>query len=508
VVAGVSTPAIGSYEGEVVNRKKFWVTGVLALVAAGTVVAATPASAAPKPVTPGVAPPGAALPAGFTDWAAVYRYQEQLNSAAGRLLATDPDNASIVAAPGNHELRVYWKGAVPAAARTLAGASGVKVAFHQAAYTHGELVKRAQLVAADRQVYEAAPAADGSGLAVTVAAGLAPAALAGLRSSATVPLTITAGARPRATSGRQADTPGFWGGARYHNSVGNVCTTGIPVIQVGNAGRMLTAGHCGTNDTPVTVPGQPVPTGTFGGKDTCRDTALINFPSGVGSATYTGDQNSSSAAFFSGATFDFVGNLVSAGGASSGEHVNIPIQATALFTDAPDIPCTSVGPLTKAGYSSATCAVALGDSGGPVYAPAGDGTVFARGTISLAVGTAVCPGIFPAGFNTVYWAPAIMPTGNFAGSFNLNSVQIPPATVFNLNGTWTDGPGRGPGPVITVRGTAILVNMGAFHRPLAPGGVINRTVISVNFPDDANHIGTVVAPNRIVWDNGSVWTKL
>lgn len=493
-------------------RRQFWAPamGAIALVAAATAMAATPAAAAPKPVVPAAAPaPGGAVPAGFADWDAVYAYQEQLNSAAGRIIAEDPDNASIVAAPGNHELRVYWKGAVPAAVRTLAGASGVKVAFHPAEYTHGELVRQAQRLTAGRQVYEAAPAADGSGLAVTVPAGLAPAALAGLRSAATVPLTVTAGQRPRATFGRQADSPGFWGGARYINSTGNVCTTGIPVILVGNAGRMMTAGHCAADNTPVTVPGQPVPTGTFGNKDTCRDTALINFPGGVGGATYTGDQNSTTFASFSGATFDFVGNLVSAGGASSGEHLNIPIQATALFTtDTGGIPCSSVGPLTKAGYPSATCAVALGDSGGPVYVPAGDGTVFARGTISLAVGAATCPGSFPAGFNTVYWNPAVMPTGNFAGSFNLNSVQIPPATVFNLNGTWTDGPGRGPGPVITVRGTSILVNMGAFHRPLAPGGVINRTVISVNFPDDVNHIGTVVAPNRIVWDNGSVWTKL
>ena len=74
--------------------------------------------------------------------------------------------------------------------------------------------------------------------------------------------------------------------------------------------------------------------------------------------------------------------MVSAGGASSGEHLNIPIQATALFTTAAEIPCSSVGPLTKAGYPSATCAVALGDSSGPVYVPAGDGTVFARGTWS------------------------------------------------------------------------------------------------------------------------------
>ena len=124
-------------------RRQFWAPaiGAVALVAAATAMAATPAAAAPKPVVPAAAPaPGGAVPAGFADWDAVYAYQEQLNSAAGRILAEDPDNASIVAAPGNHELRVYWKGAVPAAVRTLAGASGLKVAFHPAEYTHGELV--------------------------------------------------------------------------------------------------------------------------------------------------------------------------------------------------------------------------------------------------------------------------------------------------------------------------------------------------------------------------------
>jgi hypothetical protein len=96
-----------------VIRRQFWAPamGVVALVAAATAIAAAPAAAGPKPVAPAAAAPGGALPAGFADWTAVYAYQEQLNNAAGRLVATDPGNASIVAAPGNHELRVYWKGA-------------------------------------------------------------------------------------------------------------------------------------------------------------------------------------------------------------------------------------------------------------------------------------------------------------------------------------------------------------------------------------------------------------
>ncbi len=395
------------------NRRKFRVTGVLVLVAAGTAVATTPASAAPKPVTPAAATPGGALPAGFT-------------------------------------------------------------------------------------------------IAVTVAAGLAPAAQAGLRSAAAVPLTVAVGQRATATFSRQGDIAPYWGGARYVNSSGNVCTTGIPML-IGDALAMQSAGHCADQFSAVTVPGVPGTAGTVLGKQTCKDTLLINFTGGVSQGLYTGDQNSGTSANIRGAAFDFVGNLTAAGGASSGEHLNIPVQAVDLFTsDTGGIPCGSVGPLTKAGYSSATCAVALGDSGGPAYSRTGDGQgVLVRGTISMAVGRATCPGSQPDGFNTVYWAPAVRPSGSLTpGTLDFYRASVPYVTTYFLTGTWTDGPGRGPGPKINVFGDTIEVDMSAFHRPAARGFVLNPDVITVRFPDERPHVATLISPTQIRWDNGSIWTKL
>jgi hypothetical protein len=185
------------------------------------------------------------------------------------------------------------------------------------------------------------------------------------------------------------------------------------------------------------------------------------------------------------------------------------VQAVDLFTtDTAGIPCGSVGPLTKAGFSSATCAVALGDSGGPAYSRTSDGqAVLVRGTISMAVGVATCPGSQPAGFNTVYWAPAVRPSGSLTpGTLDFYRASVPYVTTFFMPGTWTDG--RGPGPKINVFGDTIEVDMSAFHRPAARGTVLTPNVIMVTFPDDRPHVGNLVSTNQIQWDNGSIWTRL
>jgi len=79
-------------------------------------------------------------------------------------------------------------------------------------------------------------------------------------------------------------------------------------------------------------------------------------------------------------------------------------------------------------------------------------------------------------------------------------------TVFDLNGPWTaGGPQR---PVISAALSSLTVDMSAFHRPPAHGSIVNASTISVTFPDDATFTGTLQAPNRIRWSNGTVWTKV
>jgi hypothetical protein len=482
--------------------------GIAAL--ATTVVAAVPAFSAAvpkKPLTESRLQPKEPVPKGFSSWSEVYELQARLNAAAERVLAADEaGNASIVAKPESRELRVYWKGAVPAAVRGISADLDVPVTVLPAKYTHRELVKQARRLADDPQLAAVAPEPDGSGLTATVTERVPLSERTRLRARSTVPMKIEVGLPPQAVAGRQADTQNYWGGSRYNSPLGS-CTNGLP-IRFGNSFHMITAGHCGNDGNAANIPGQASPTGTFFSRSACRDTALIDYRNALQTRVYTGPFDSSSSVEVLGATPDFVGNLVVTSGASSGEHLNVRVEAIDVFTGVGGIACTPVGPLTRAsGATSTTCVVAPGDSGGPVYAYVGTNVV-ARGTITAGnVGSATCPGTVPSGGSTVFYAPLFRPARDQeVGSLDFYRAVPPAATTFNLSGRWSAG--TGPSPVILVNDTSISVNMSAFGRPTATGSVINSSLIRVTFPDDATYTGQLVAPNTIRWSNNSQWTKI
>jgi hypothetical protein len=450
------------------------------------------------------------VPAGFKNWNQVWAYQARLDVGAERILAAgDAGNASIVADPTKHELGVYWHGRVPAAVRSTASRVGVPVTFRPAAFTHRKLVTEAKRVAGTGRVVSAAPMANGSGLAVTVEGALRPAARSSLRARSRVPLFITRGTRARAIASRQADTPLFWGGSRFFSDVGR-CSNGIPVKVANFFSYMMTAAHCvpaGGDGTPVTIPGQPARAGSFSNVSRCRDTALIFYPAGIQSRIYTGAPDAATSAQIGGVTPDFVGNLVVTGGSSSGEHFTIKVSKTDSFDWLSGLSCDPTGPLTIASSVAGTCAAAPGDSGGPVYSYQADGTVLVRGTITAANSNVACPGASPMGGDKVWYAPLARPRGDpQIGSLSFYNAAVLGVPAIDLNGTWTDG--RGPGPVISVQGQAITVDMSRFHRPTAHGTFIDETHISVTFPDDRTYTGQLVLPDEIVWSNGSAWQKL
>jgi hypothetical protein len=504
------------------NSVKLGLLGMGVAVLAATLVA-TPAGADSKPVTAprgqSRAQPSGRVPAGFADWDQLWAYQARLDSAAQRILAAgDAGNPSVVVDPTNHELRVYWHGTVPATVRATAARAGVPVSFHPATFAHRELVTEAKRMAAGGGVLSAAPATDGSGLAVTVEKALAPAAQSGLRTRSRVPLSITLGTRLQATAGRQNDTPAFWGGSKYLTLTGD-CSNGIP-IKYGSVARMMTAAHCSPHETAVTIPGQPSPTGTTGTTIPCRDTQLINYPAGIAPILYNGPFNASSATNVSiaGATPDFVGDLIVTDGASSGEHAGIKVQFTDKFEESiGGIACAPVGPLTEAFSLDNTCVQAPGDSGGPVYSYLTPNlNVLVRGTITGGNSGKPCPGNVGTGGFEVIYAPLVRPSGDAeVGSLGIYGAVLYGIPLFDLTGTWTDGPGRGPGPVITVQGQglplpnqAITVDMSRFHRPTAHGRFIDETHISVTFPDDKTYTGALLAPGTILWNNNTLWTKI
>ena len=80
------------------------------------------------------------------------------------------------------------------------------------------------------------------------------------------------------------------------------------------------------------------------------------------------------------------------------------------------------------------------------------------------------------------------------------------ATLMDLNGKWESG--GVPGPVISVDGNSIAVDMSAYRRPLAKGLVVDGSNISVTFPDDKTYTGRLSLPKTITWSNNSTWTKV
>jgi hypothetical protein len=399
-------------------RGVFVAAGAALLVTVGFAV---PAQAEGKAATRGTQPAGA-VPGGFASWSDLFEVQEQLHNAAARVVGADRSGyAGVVVSAPQREVRVYWKGQVPAATRALAGRLGVTVRFLPARYTERDLVAEAQRIAADPRVGTAAAKPDGSGLAVTVVPG-ARAGRTDLLGSARMPMTVSTGQRPAPLFSRQDDIPLFWGGSRYNSPVGG-CSNGFALSVPGAPNVFeISAGHCGSDGQGVTIPGQPAPTGGILADVDARDTLVIQYPAGLGGAIYNGPFDSSTGVAVGGAVPDFVGELVCTGGASSGEHCGIPVLAVNAFVNIGIV----IGPQTIAAYPDAQCAAAPGDSGGPVYSYRSDGRVDGRGTVSAGqTGTAVCPGVVPNGSSVVTYAPLLRPPGDAQiGSLQFYGVGI------------------------------------------------------------------------------------
>jgi hypothetical protein len=79
-------------------------------------------------------------------------------------------------------------------------------------------------------------------------------------------------------------------------------------------------------------------------------------------------------------------------------------------------------------------------------------------------------------------------------------------TVFDLNGQWASG--GIAGPVISVTGKNISVDMTYYKRPAATGSILDAADIVVTFPDDNTYTGKLQAPGTISWSNNSTWTKV
>lgn len=393
------------------------VTGA-AVLAVSSLAGVASASQPTKPVAPGAGPSGP-VPTGFASWADVISMQEKLNQAATRVAATRGEGfAGIVAAPENRELRVYWKGDAGRSVRALVRELNrtVPVRLLPARWSETDLATVARKLATVPGVASVVPQADGSGVQVvaTPAKVATVRAAPAVRGSAAV-ASVVAGEAPVAAYSRQADIPNYYGGGRFWSPVGG-CSTGF-AINTGGTVRMLTAGHCGENGQSVTT-GAGAAMGTISNKITCTDVEIIN--TGSWGRVFTGAPYSGTSVAIGGAASSFVGNYVVTSGATSGEHSNIQVTAVNLYVGINGIPCGTVGPLVQARQLNGTCAVAPGDSGGPVIAYRSDGKANALGTMTagaVAVANNLCPGtIYTPGYNYVYYIPIGTSLGAYGAS--------------------------------------------------------------------------------------------
>ncbi len=104
-------------------------------------------------------------------------------------------------------------------------------------------------------------------------------------------------------------------------------------------------------------------------------------------------------------------------------------------------------------------------------------------------------------YTGVLQAPNVIRWSNNSSWTKVPAIQ----TVFDLNGGWMSGGVLGP--VITVHGNSISIDMSALGRPTAVGTVVNGSGISVTFPDDKTYSGVLQPPGTIRWSNNSTWTR-
>lgn len=90
--------------------------------------------------------------------------------------------------------------------------------------------------------------------------------------------------------------------------------------------------------------------------------------------------------------------------------------------------------------------------------------------------------------------------------FTTDTIAATIQTIVTLNGQWAVG--GVPGPVISVNGNSISIDMSAYKRPTALGSIVDSSNITVNFPDDKTYTATLQSPNLIKWSNNSMWTNV
>jgi len=151
------------------------------------------------------------------------------------------------------------------------------------------------------------------------------------------------------------------------------CTTGFPVRNGNNERFILTAGHCGSNGNQIRD-GAGEFMGTFTADNDGHDIGLISTPGNVDNVMYVGGLDSNVVTTVVGWDWVFAGEYLCQSGGSSARDTGGPVcglRVEKFNTDS--------GDAVEARQVDGRPAVRGGDSGGPVYGPAANGGVIAKG---------------------------------------------------------------------------------------------------------------------------------
>ncbi|HUR02777.1 MAG TPA: S1 family peptidase [Nonomuraea sp.] len=343
--------------------------------------------------------PRGAVPGGFADWKALFSEQTRLNGVADRLTESAESAegyGGIVVDPENHEVRLYWRGTVPPAVQTAIdqGRQRAPVAVLPAAYTNAQLLQEAEQWAEAGQASGAAPQPDGSGIRLSVSGEDTDPQQLQRPSGTTAPITLERGEQFSPAYSRQDDVPSYYAGGRtWNQQSGAGCSSGFAVRDKYGTPGFLTAAHCGNvwdqfyDGGGVGNPANYM--GQLSWRIAKRDAAIV-----LGDATanvFNGSNTASTSNKVVALWKAHVGNFVCNSGATLGENCLIKVTETGwsgTYTNG-----QYVKHMVRAKSVVGGCAVAHGDSGGPVYSYANwSNEVAAQGITSAGSHPVYCGG--------------------------------------------------------------------------------------------------------------------
>jgi hypothetical protein len=270
------------------------------------------------------------------------------------------------------QVAVWWKGKLPTAVAQAIGAARSIAPVRVGAAKHS--LRELRAAGAElRSAYAAAQprikyAVDGSRVVV---ATNERAGITRQQPDVGVPVEIV-GQGTKLLTSRRDDWAPWKSGADQING-NSRCTTGFPVRNGNNERFMLTAGHCGSNGNQIRD-GAGEFMGTFTADNDGHDIALISTPGNVDNVMYVGGLDSNAVTTVVGWDWVFPGEYLCQSGGSSARDTGGPVcglRVEKFNTDS--------GDAVEARQVDGRPAVRGGDSGGPVYGPAANGGVVAKG---------------------------------------------------------------------------------------------------------------------------------